>query len=178
MNIVDIILLIIFAWFAYQGFKKGFIIELASLVALVLGIYAAIYFSDYAEDFLINNLNMDNDYVPITSFVITFIIVVIFIYAFGRILEKLVNMVALGFLNKLAGGAFGILKAAVFVSIFFLILNHYNINFISVEKRDNSVLYSPIEGIAPFIWSQLDELNDEKIDEFKEKVEDVELYEL
>jgi len=173
MNIIDIVLLIIFAWFAYQGFKKGFVIELASLVALVLGIYAAIYFSGYAADFLVNNLDMDNDYIPVTSFVITFIIVIVIVYVIGRILEKLVNMVALGFLNKLAGGAFGILKAAVFVSIFFLILNHYNINFISAEKKDNSLLYSPIEGIAPFVWSQLDELNDEKIEEFQDNVEEI-----
>jgi len=178
MNIIDIVLLIVFAWFAYQGFKKGFVIELASLVALILGIYAAIYFSSYAEYFLVNSLNMDNDYIPVTSFVITFIVVVIVVYALGRILEKLINMVALGFLNKLAGGAFGILKAAVFISIFFLILNHYNINFISAEKKDNSLIYSPVEEIAPFIWSQLDELNDEKIEEFKDKIEDADIYEM
>lgn len=173
MNIIDIVLLILFAWFAYQGFKKGFIIELASLVALILGIYAAIHFSEYAKYFLVNSLNMDNDYVPITSFVITFIIVVIIVYAFGRILEKLIKMVALGFLNKLAGGIFGILKAAVFVSIAFLILNHYNINFISAEKRNNSLMYSPIEGIAPFVWSQLDELNDKKIEELRDSMEEI-----
>jgi len=178
MNIIDIVLLIVFAWFAYQGFKKGFVIELASLVALILGIYAAIYFSSYAEYFLVNSLNMDNDYIPVTSFVITFIVVVIVVYALGRILEKLIKMVALGFLNKLAGGAFGILKAAVFISIFFLILNHYNINFISAEKKDNSLIYSPVEEIAPFIWSQLDELNDEKIEEFKDKIEDADIYEM
>jgi len=70
------------------------------------------------------------------------------------------------------------LKAAVFISIFFLILNHYNINFISAEKKDNSLIYSPVEEIAPFIWSQLDELNDEKIEEFKDKIEDADIYEM
>jgi membrane protein required for colicin V production len=178
MNIVDIILLIIFAWFAYQGFKKGFIIELESLIALIMGIYAAIFFSYYAENFLRNSLDMNNDYIPVTSFVITFIVVVIIVYVIGRILEKLVNMVALGFINKLAGGVFGILKSVLFLSIILLIMNHYNINFIPIEKRNNSMIYSPIEEIAPFIWSQLDELNDEKIEEFKEKVEDSEIYHL
>lgn len=178
MNIIDIVFLIIFAWFAYQGFKKGFIIELASLVALVLGVYAAIYFSGYAENFLRNSLSMDSEYVPITSFVITFIVVVIIVYALGRILEKIVNMVALGFLNKLAGAAFGIVKAVVVLSIALLILNHYNINFISVEKRNTSMIYSPVEEIAPFLWKQLDELDDEKIEEFKDKVGDETLYKL
>jgi membrane protein required for colicin V production len=173
MNIIDIVLLILFAWFAFQGFRKGFIIELASLIALILGIYTAIYFSGYASDFLVNSMDMDNDYVPVTSFVITFIIVVLIVYVLGRILEKFVNMIALGFLNKLAGGVFGILKAALFISVFIVILNHYNINFISSEKKDNSLLYEPVEEIAPFIWDRLDELGDDKIEKFRDNVEEV-----
>lgn len=173
MNIIDIVLLILFAWFAYQGFKKGFIIELASLVALILGIYAAIYFSNHAEYFLRNSLNMDNDYIPVTSFVITFIVVVIIIYALGRILEKLINLVALGFLNKLAGGIFGILKAVVFISIVMLIFNHYNINFISAEKRNDSLFYEPVEEVAPFLWDHLEEIDDGRIEDIKDNVEEI-----
>jgi membrane protein required for colicin V production len=173
MNLIDIVLLILFAWFAFQGFRKGFVIELASLIALILGIYTAIYFSGYAADFLVNSLDMDHDYVPITSFVITFIIVVLIVYVLGRILEKFVNMIALGFLNKLAGGVFGVLKAALFISVFILILNHYHINFISPEKKDNSLLFEHVEEIAPYIWNRLDELGDDKIEKFRDNVDEI-----
>ena len=116
---------------------------------------------------------MDNDYIPVTSFVITFIVVVIIVYAIGRILEKLINMVALGFLNKLAGGVFGILKAVVFISIVMLIFNHYNINFISAEKRNDSLFYEPVEEVAPFLWDHLEEIDDGRIDDIKDNVDEI-----
>jgi len=175
MNIIDIIFIIPIIWFAYQGFKRGLIIELASLAALILGIYAALYFSYYAENFLVNNMNMDTEYVSIIAFIITFLIVVIIVYFVGKILEKVVNMVALGFLNKTAGALFGILKAAVLISIVLLIINNFNDKFISKEKKENSFLYAPIAGIAPLLWQNLKDFDNEKIEELKEDVESVKI---
>jgi len=175
MNFLDIIFIIPIIWFAYQGFKRGLIIELASLAALILGIYAALYFSYYAENFLVNNMNMDTEYVSIIGFIITFLIVVIIVYFIGKILEKVVNMVALGFLNKMTGGLFGILKAAVLISIVLLIINNFNDKFISKEKKENSFLYAPIAGIAPLLWQNLKDFDNEKIEELKEDVESVKI---
>jgi membrane protein required for colicin V production len=156
MNYIDIILVVPIIWFAYQGFKRGLIIELASLLALILGIYAAISFSHYAAYFLTNSLGMETEYLPIISFILTFIVVVVLVYLVGKILEKLINMVALGFLNKLAGSLFGILKAAVLMSIVILIINHFNDTFISQEKKEGSYLYAPVAGIAPLLWKNLE----------------------
>jgi membrane protein required for colicin V production len=44
LNLLDIIILIPLLLFAYNGYKKGLIIEIATLIALVLGIYASIHF--------------------------------------------------------------------------------------------------------------------------------------
>lgn len=175
MNFLDIIFIIPIVWFAYQGFKRGLIIELASLLALILGIYAALYFSGYAADFLVNNMDMGSKYVPVTSFILTFIAVVVLVYFIGKILEKLVNMVALGFLNKLAGSFFGILKAAVVLSIVLLIINQFSDDLISRQKKKSSFLYGPISGIAPFLWNKLEDFNfhDSKIEEVKENVEEI-----
>lgn len=173
MNIIDIILIIPIAWFAYQGFRRGFIIELSSLIALIAGIYAALYFSGYAAAFLIKNINLDSKYVPVGSFIITFIVVVFLVYWLGKILEKIINMVALGFVNKLAGGIFGILKAAVFLSIVILVINRFDKDLISTEKENGSILYAPVEGIAPLLWERLQEwdLNDPHIKQLQEDLD-------
>ncbi len=175
MNIIDIVLIIPIIWFAYQGFKRGFVIELASLVALILGIYVALYFSGYAANFLVNNLNMGPKYLTVVSFIITFIVIVFLVYMVGRILERVINMVALGFINKIAGGAFGILKAVVFMSIVLMIINHFNDEFISAEKKDGSMLYTPIEGIAPMLWDSIEDwdINDPKVKELQEDMDSV-----
>lgn len=173
MNYVDIILVIPVLWFAYQGFKRGFVIEFASLAALVLGIYAALYFSGYAAEIITNNFNLGSKYVPVISFIITFVIIVFLVYLVGKLLEKVINMVALGFLNKLAGGIFGILKAALFMSIVLVILNHFNANLISTEKKQGSLFYTPIEVIAPALWQHIKEWNDPQIQELNKDVEEI-----
>lgn len=177
MNYIDIILIIPIIWFAYQGFKRGLIIELASLVALVLGIYAAIYLSGYAASFLENNFDIGSRYLPVISFIITFIIVVVIVHLIGRILEKLINMVALGFLNKLAGGIFGIFKAALFISIVLLVIHHFDDKWISNEKRESSLLYKPIASIAPFLWDILEDFDfdGKEINKLKKNAEDIEI---
>ncbi len=157
MNIIDLILIIPILWFAYTGFKRGLIIELASLVALILGIYAALYFSFYIEDFLDKVLNMGPKYRAIVAFIMTFVVVIVVVHIIGKILEKLINLVALGFLNKMAGGLFGILKGAVFLSIILLIINHFDDQLISQEKKEGSLFYKPVAGIAPFLWNELQE---------------------
>ncbi len=162
-------------WLGFTGFRKGFIVELFSLAALVVGIYAAVYFSDYAARFLIENFAMNEDYVPIISFIITFIGVVIIVYFVGKLLEKLVNMVALGVLNKLGGAAFGILKAAVFLSIVIMLINSLDNKWIPKEKKKESVLYAPVAGIAPLLWNKLEELdiNKSTFEKWKEKGKEI-----
>lgn len=175
MNIIDIILIVPIVWFAYQGFRKGFIIELASLVALILGIYAALYFSGYASDFLKNNLNLSGEYLPVLSFILTLVVVVVFVYMIGKILEKFIDIIALGFLNKLAGIFFGVLKGAVIISIVLLIINHFNEKLISTEKKQESFLYGPISVIAPMLWHSFENLNIQEpgIEDLKEDFDQV-----
>ena len=175
MNYIDIFLAIPIIWFAYQGFKRGLIIELASLAALILGIYAALYFNEYASNFLVNSLEMSPKYVPVISFIVTFIVIVFLVYTVGRILEKVIDMVALGFLNKLIGGVFGLLKGVVMISIVIMVVNYFNEDLISSKKKKDSMLYAPIEGIAPLLWDNIQELEleDLKIKELQEDMEEM-----
>ncbi len=175
MNILDIILVIPLLWFAYKGFTKGLIIELSSLGALILGVYAAYYFSDYAKEFLTNNFEIKKQYLQILSFAVTFIVVVILVLLLGKILEKFVNLIALGFLNKLAGGIFGILKVAFVLSVIIFIINSFDEKemIISEKMRKESVLYKPISSFAPKVIPKIKNLGKssfiEKVKKDKDK---------
>ncbi len=170
MNLLDIILLIPIIWLGYRGFVRGFIIELASLIALILGIYAAIHFSYYASDLLVKYFTLKEKYLPVVSFILTFLVVVIVVYGIGKILEKIIDMVALGFLNKILGGALGIFKAALFLSIVLLLINTFDTNhkIITPKNKENSILYKPIAVIIPFLLPRLDI---DKIPDFYNKPE-------
>ena len=62
MNYIDIVLSILLVLSAISGFKKGLVVELASLAALVLGIWGAFEFSYITSEFLVENLNWKWDH--------------------------------------------------------------------------------------------------------------------
>jgi len=170
MNVLDIILIIPIVWLMYRGFTKGLIIEFASLLALILGIWAAIHFSYYTGDILNEYFEISKRFLSIISFVITFIAVVIVVYFIGRIIEKFIDILALGFINKLFGAVFGIAKAALILSLLILIINSFDSrkSIITDKLREGSMLYSPIETLVPSLIPKLDLENlDENMDKIK-----------
>jgi membrane protein required for colicin V production len=158
MNLLDILLIVPLLWFAYRGFKRGLIIELASLAALILGIFAALHFSWYAGSILDDYFEMDEKYLSLLSFAVTFIVVVLIVYTIGKLIEKVVDMVALGFVNKLFGALFGILKSALLLSVILLVLTSLDKNekVLTQKAKDNSVLYKPVASIVLYIIPRLD----------------------
>lgn len=185
MNILDIILVIPMIWLAYRGFTKGLVIELTSLVALILGIWIALHFSYFSSDFLTEHFEINQKYLHIVAFIITFIVIIILVYLVGKLVERLINLIALGFINKLAGAVFGVLKAALLLSVVILIINNFDKkeSVITPKLREGSVLYKPISSIIPTIipWLDLDELMNKEIpgtDIFQEIIALYQIYDI
>lgn len=153
----DIIFLILFGLAAFKGYTKGFILQIASLAALILGIYGAIKFSSYLSAYLINKYSMDTDYLPILSFAIIFIAIVLLINLLGRILEKMADLTSLGFINCLFGAVFNVIKYALIISIFLVILNNINRKapFIPEKQMKSSFFYYPLSVLTPLIYPYL-----------------------
>ncbi len=158
MNILDIIIAVPLIWFTYKGFTKGLIIELGSLVALLIGIYGAINFSDVTASFLQNHINAGN-YIKIISFVVTFVAIVVGVRFIAKALEKVVDFASLSIVNKIAGGVFGFLKIAIIVSVLFIAVQKLEkyISMIPKETKVESKLYSHIIDLAPTIYHQLED---------------------
>lgn len=136
---------------------KGFFVEVASLIALIAGVYGAIHFSDFAAEFLESKVEWDEKYINIVSFAVTFVVIVLAIALAGKALTKLANFAALGIVNKLLGGIFGILKSAMILSVILIVFENLNntITFVDEEEIEQSILYSPVRQIAPTIFPSI-----------------------
>ena len=97
MNYIDIILGVLLLLAAIGGFKNGLVAEIASLAALVLGIWGAIEFSYVTSEFLVDNFNLKTDHLNIISFIVTFIVIVILVHIVGNVVSKMLETVMLGF---------------------------------------------------------------------------------
>lgn len=154
MNYIDLVLGIILIIAAIQGFRKGFIVELASLAALVLGIWGAIKFSDWTSGFIADTMNYHSQHLSTIAFVLTFIAIVIIIHILGKVLDNAVKAVALGFLNRLAGIIFGVLKAGVILSIFLLLFDSMdeNVHILPSGQKTESKIYTPMKQLVPTLF--------------------------
>jgi len=155
MNYIDIILIIPLLWGIYKGFTKGFIIQVSTLAALVLGIYGGIKFSESVSAYLQGYIEVNYQVLMLISFALSFLLIVIAIHFLAKVLEKFIRLVALGFVNKLFGAIFGLLKTAFILSVILVIINMADktLRFIPLEEKSKSVLcgYSGGEGMDELI---------------------------
>jgi len=154
MSYIDIILGLLLIFAAISGFRKGLIVELVSLAALILGIWGAIEFSGVTSEFLTENLNLKTEHLNIISFVVTFIVIVILVHIVGNVIDKIVETAMMGFLNKLAGMVFGVLKSALILSVILVIFDKIDedVQILSPEAKTKSKLYTPMRNFAPSIF--------------------------
>lgn len=146
MNFLDIIIIIPIGYAAWLGFKKGFIIEVFTLLALFVGLYAGIHFSEFISNGLKKAFGWESEYLPTISFTLTFLGVGAMVYFAGKALEKIVKVTLLSPLNKVGGLFFAILKGSYLVSIVLMLLSSYDKShkFIPLETKNKSLLYHPM----------------------------------
>lgn len=153
MNYLDLIIGIILIIFAILGYKRGLIIEAFYLAAFIIGIYGAMYFSDWTTEILSKYINIGKEYLFIIAFLMTFIVLIIIIRLLGKLISKLIEAICLGFIDKIGGFVFGILKGTLLTTILIMVLNMFNIgDVIKKETREKSFFYRTTEEIANILY--------------------------
>ncbi len=179
MNLLDAMLVLPIVLMAISGYNHGFIKELASLAALVLGVYFAVYFSDVVAGFLISNFKISHRYVFILSFLITFMGVVLLVSMIGKMLDNIASLAALGFVNKIFGLVFGLFKGILIMSIFLVIFNMIDTKgrILKDENKKGSLLYQPLFQVAPLILINIKNIDfsDPSWDDYQKKIKEKDL---
>ncbi|RMA66138.1 CvpA family protein [Ulvibacter antarcticus] len=158
MSAVDIVLGVILLFSFYTGWKKGLFVALASLVGLIAGVYGAIYFSHFAGAYLAKSFDWSEQTLNLAAFAVTFLIIIFVVSLAGKLLTKIADFAALGFINKILGGVFNVLKFAFIISVIFMFINastDISGMIISEDKKADSVLYEPVASIAPIFLPNL-----------------------
>jgi len=120
-----------------------------------------VHFADSIQPYLKNEFSIESSFLPIVSFAITFIGIVLAVRFLGYIIDKVVKLVALGILSRLLGGLFGILKTAFIISALLLVINtfDYHLNLIPFEQKNSSLLYRPLSNMIPSIAPKVNDGN-------------------
>ncbi len=155
--IFDILFILVFLWAAYKGFTKGFILQAATLAAIILGIYGAVKFSGFVAAVIMEKMERHGEFIPLISFAITFIGIVVAIHFLAKLVEKLLEMIALSFVNRIFGILFNLIKYAFIISAILVVINGIDrkLQFLPKEKVSESRLYRPLSLLAPLLFPYL-----------------------
>tara|TARA_B100000787_G_C16196085_1_gene300939 strand:- start:1133 stop:1654 length:522 start_codon:yes stop_codon:yes gene_type:complete len=158
LNYLDIFIVCVLVFGFSRGFIKGLIMELSSLLAIVLGAYGSLKFSDLTLNWVSLNFssqieNIDDNYLKIASFAFTFLIIIVFVSVIGKGLTRVVKMVSLGLINKTLGGLFGAIKYVLVLSFFFVFFENLNSTLFLIDESffESTVLYEPIIEIGDLL---------------------------
>ena len=158
MNFLDILFGIPLLWFAYKGFNKGLIVEIASLAALIAGIYLSVHFSWFVGGYIENLFDMKDQYISLVAFTLTFLGVVVVVHLVGKMTTQMAEHLALGLPNRLAGALFAFLKVAFIISIVLYLYARIDTDMkvIPEKLREESMMYKPVSQFAPAVIPKLE----------------------
>lgn len=160
MNIIDIIILLCCVPAIFCGLSKGFIAQVAALVALVLGAWMSFHFSNVVVEWLKPVMDVSPAVLQAIAFTIILIGVFFALTLAGKMLEGIVKIVMLGWLNKLLGVVFALLKVVLVIGLFILLFDSVTTALeIDCSKTiSESLFYTPIKDFADVFFPYMKEL--------------------
>lgn len=160
MNVLDVIILVCCIPALVQGFRKGFIRQTFSIAAIVLGAWLAFKFSSMAADWIRPSVNMNGTLLGVVAFIIIFAAVYLAFILLGHLARKFVKFIMMGWMDKLLGTLFGLLKAMLAVGLVLMLVDAVNsaITLIPESTIKESCLYGPVKDIANVVYPYLKEL--------------------
>lgn len=152
MNTVDLVILAILIFGAISGFRKGFVMEVISMLALIIAIFVGFKLLHEGINFLRDQFDLSGNFLPYLSFILLFVGTVLLMNLLGKGLRSVLNMTILGTFDKIAGGVFGLLKWSFGISALLWIFNYFQINPLE-NYVNNATVYPVILSVAPTVVS-------------------------
>ncbi|MBR5660619.1 MAG: CvpA family protein [Bacteroidales bacterium] len=160
MNVIDIIILCCCVPAVIHGLSKGFVSQAFSLVALILGVWLSFKFSNALGDWLVSFVELPGAILHIIAFGLIMLVVMAITHLAGKAVESVLKVVMLGWLNKLLGIVFALLKAVLIVGLVILLFEAFNntLPIVPSKTMEESVFYGPVKDLANFVFPYLKEL--------------------
>ena len=145
--ILDLIVAVILVIAIFKGFQRGLIVGVFSFIAIIVGLAAAIKLSVVVAEHLGRSVNISGRWLPIISFILVFIVVVVLVRLGANLIQRTVQTAMLGWVNRLGGMIFYI---AIYVAVLSVLLFYAEqVHLFKQETFDRSATYSYIRPIGP-----------------------------
>lgn len=152
MNWVDIVVALILLFFFIAGARKGFILEVTGLIAIIGAFLVGIAGAPIWSQILVDRLKFPPSLATLVAFILIFILVFILIRALGNLLFKVIRATPLDALDRLGGSCIGLLKGALIVSLILIFLGLFTLPHAVVQGLNDSWSAGPLRTVAPSLY--------------------------
>lgn len=172
MSTTDIVLLLPLAYGAFNGYKRGLLVEVFGILALIVAIVFGFRFLGIGVDFLADAMGSSTfgNLLPYLSFILIFFPSVYFINKLGWAFRKALRVTFLGTLDGFGGALLGAILWAFGLSTLIWLAGAVGFS-LPPEKIGQSVIYPYLDGFAPKMIHKIGEIApsaSEILDKFKE----------
>lgn len=154
MEIIDILLILILAFGAYKGYQSGLLIQIITFVAFIIAVVAAFNLGQLGIIKLKEWFNMHESILPVISFILIFLGVLILIILLGKFLTSVLHQTLLGSIDQYAGAFVGILKTAFGLGCILWLLEKSGLK-IPESYTDESFIYNWLTEYSPNVINVL-----------------------
>ncbi|PSQ52917.1 MAG: colicin V production CvpA [Bacteroidetes bacterium QH_10_64_37] len=144
---LDWFILVVLLGGLIRGYTVGAVRQVGSLIGLVVALLVSVEFMGSVGVLVVSSLGLSESLAPLAGFTVVFLGVYLLFAALSRLVEQVFESLSLSVLNRAAGGAVGGVKAALLLSLLFLVLG--GVEMPDRETRRVSVFYTPIARLLP-----------------------------
>lgn len=149
LNTIDYIFIIFLLIFVYKGYTVNFINQVFPIIAILLGIYIAYFFSPIMKKYFVDSVFQKEvsffektfSVGYIVSFMSLFILVNFGINQLSKYLNMFLSILYLNWVNVLLGIIFSLLKALIILTLIISVLDFINLPILKNDFFNSQITF-------------------------------------
>ncbi len=157
---MDIFIAIPLLWGLVRGLYKGIVMSVGSFLGLCLGVFLAYKYAPLFANVLTEWFTLSTQICYTLAYIFIFLIVALLTFLVAKILDKFLSIITLGWLNKLLGAVFGLLKYALIISVIVNLADYAGqyVKIIPQQCKENSIFYKPVKKLGPWVVPHISDI--------------------
>lgn len=147
--VIDILFGILLLLAIVKGWRRGLVIAVFSVIALVVGLAAAMKLSTVVAAWLKDSTSISVQWLPFLSFAIVLIGVILLIRWGANLIEASLEVTLMGWVNRLGGMVLYVLLYTLAFSV--VLFYATQLKLLNEDTIVQSVTYSKIQPLGPMV---------------------------
>ena len=148
MTTFDWFLAVPIAYGAFMGFRKGLLLEIVSLVALIIGVLGGLKLLNAAIPVMKSFIGDVFGLLPLLTFLVVFVLIILGVRMIGILLKKVIGLTPLGLFDNVLGAGVGALKWCMAVGLLLYVSQMAGIS-LAEDASKTSVIYPYVVKATP-----------------------------